>query len=108
MALTSPVNDTMQEQLMRLYAMSQALRQQSGFGAQPMQMGMRQPSQYRPGNIMPMQPPQMPQQQPQGGMTDNMMNMLPMMMMMMGGGSPSLGRVGGMQPGMVGTIPGIY
>lgn len=91
-------NDAMQEQLMRLYAMSQALRQQSGFGAPPLQMQMRQPTQYQPGNIIPMQPPQMPQGMPQQGGGMDMMSMLPMLMMM-GGRSSGLGSGGWNYPG---------
>lgn len=98
---------TLQEQLARLYAMSQALRQQSGFGSTPMQAGMQTGMQPYQPNVMPMQGqiPQMPMPQQGGG---DMMSMLPMLMMMMGRGQPGLGRSGGFQPGMIGTIPGIY
>jgi hypothetical protein len=99
---------TLQEQLQRLYAMSQALRQQSGFGAQPMQGGMQTGMQSYQPQVQPMQPTPMPQSQgQQQDPMQQMMSMLPMMMMM-GKGMPSLGRSGGMQPGMIGTIPGIY
>ncbi len=118
MALVSPqlnglgsgsYGSSLQEQIARLMALSQALQQQGGFGAQPMQqggMGQPQPSAYQP-NVAPMQPGAMPMGGGQGrGGMDMMSSLLPMIMMMGGGGG--LGRSGGMQPGMVGTIPGIY
>jgi hypothetical protein len=84
MGLGSGSMGLMDDRMMQIMQMLQALRGASGFGAAPVQQGMRpSTAQFQP-QAMPMQAAPMQQPQgPQGGGMGDMMSMLPMLMMMM-------------------------